>query len=126
MARVRRRTRRGLGLASLLSAGILLSACGSNAHAVAACKQVKIAISLYDDAMTKTGPAQKAGIAHAQSQLKRAMRDAGAATSEDGIFNSLQTTISESSRVGMRNVVPSLRAQCDHILDPNPYAPKGP
>ena len=119
-------TRRSLGLASILSAGIVLSACGSNPHAVAACKIVNASIATYDHALTLTGDERTAGISHAQSQLKDAMRDAGIATSEDGTYNALQTTISESARVGMKNVVPSLRAQCSTILDPHPYTPKGP
>ena len=118
--------RRSLGFACLLSAGLLLSACGTNAHALAACKTVNAAIATYDKAMKETGEAQRTGVAHAASQLKGAMHDAGIATSEDGTYNALQTTISESHRVGMRNVVPSLRAQCSSILSPNPYAPKGP
>ena len=126
MAHVRSLFRRSLGLASVLTAGILLSACGSNPHAVAACKIVNQSIATYDHAMTLTGDAQTAGVAHARSRLKDAMRDAGLATSEDGTYNSLQTTISESARVGMKNVVPSLRAQCSSILDPHPYTPKGP
>ena len=121
-----RNLRRSLGLASVFAAGLTLSACGTNAHAVAACKQVKVAIAAYEAAMASTGAVQTSGVTHAQSLLKRAMGDAGAATSEDGTFNALQTTISESSRVGMGNVVPSLRAQCSQVLDPHPYAPKSP
>jgi len=118
--------KRSLSFACIVGAGIVLSACGSNPHAVAACKTVNAAIATFDHAMTQTGQTQLEGVARAQSQLKNAMHDAGQATSEDGTYNALQTTISESARVGMKNVVPSLRAQCSMILDPHPYAPKGP
>jgi hypothetical protein len=113
-------------LGAIVTAGVALSACGSNPHAIAACKIVNEAIVTYEHAITVTGEARSAAVAHAQSQLKGAMRDAGQATSEDGTYNALQTTISESARVGMGNVVPSLRAQCSSILDPHPFAPKGP
>ncbi|MEI6700843.1 MAG: hypothetical protein WCL38_03700 [Actinomycetota bacterium] len=114
------------GIAGLLIGGLLLAACStSNGHAIAACKQVRVAIATYRTAAGLTGDARHDRIAHAQVQLTRALGNAAAATSDDGSFNALQTTISESVRVGISRVIPSLEAQCTTILAKDPYAPNG-
>ncbi len=113
-------------LAGLVIGGVLLAACStSNGHAVAACKQVRVAIATYKSAAELTGDARHERIAHAQVLLTRALGNAAAATSDDGTYNALQTTISESVRVGISHVIPSLEAQCTSILAKNPYAPNG-
>ena len=126
MARVKRRSSVFNAAAGLFLGGVLLAACStSNGHAVAACKQVGVAIATYRTAAGLTGDARHERIAHAQVQLTRALGNAAAATSDDGSFNALQTTISESVRVGISHVIPSLEAQCTTILAKNPYAPNG-
>lgn len=109
--------------AATLVAGITLAACGStNGHAIAACHQVRTAIATYEAGQKLTGAARAAAIAHATGQLDTALGEAAAATSEDGSWNALMTTIGEAARVPIENLIPSLTAQCDQVLNPNPYA----
>jgi hypothetical protein len=118
-------TRRVGVLAGLAAGGLLLAACGGvNGHAVAACHQVEKAISTYHHAQRLEGAAHDAAIRHAIAQLDTALGDAATATSEDGSWNALMTTIGEAARVPIGDLVPSLTAQCADVLAKNPYAPQ--
>jgi hypothetical protein len=117
--------RRLVAVATICFAGSLLAACGAvNDNAVAACHQVNRAIATYEHALTLTGGAKKVAISHATAQLDTALGDAASATSQDGSYNALMTTIGEAARVPLKNLVPSLRQQCGAILNPNPNQPQ--
>ena len=64
----------------------------------------------------------------ADSQLRAALPLAAAANSDDGSWNSLMTTISESATVDEGHLLPSLEAQCavaDTNINVNPQSPGG-
>ena len=60
-------------------------------------------------------------LAKAQTQLLSALPDAARATSADGSYNSLMTTIQEADRVPEGLLVDSLRRQCKVIFSNTPY-----
>ncbi|HSN03311.1 MAG TPA: hypothetical protein VLS91_07495, partial [Acidimicrobiales bacterium] len=111
------RLRTGRALAALAGAGLALSACGTGgavAHARAACVKVDAALVLYAkserpgiDAATKDSLA-----ARAMASLLAATPEAAAATSADGSWNPLMTTIGEAQRVPIGNLVPALTRLC--------------
>jgi hypothetical protein len=64
----------------------------------------------------------------AEQQLRLALPLAAAATSDDGSWNSLMTTISEIETVDEGHLVPALRAQCvlaNSNQNVNPQNPNG-
>ncbi|HTU37939.1 MAG TPA: hypothetical protein VMF35_07970 [Acidimicrobiales bacterium] len=125
--------RRSLGLAVLAAAAALaLSACSSTADgqslAHQACAHVDRSVADYLLA-TKAGtaPATAARLqVEADEQLRAALPLAAAANSDDGSWNGLMTTISESATVDEAHLIPSLRAQCvaaDANQNVNPQSP---
>jgi hypothetical protein len=59
--------------------------------------------------------------ANALSELLRATPSAAAATSIDGSWNPLMTTINEAERVPIPHLVDSLTLLCKVADSPNPY-----
>jgi hypothetical protein len=57
----------------------------------------------------------------AMSELLKATPKAADATSIDGSWNALQTTINESERVPLKNLVPSLTRLCKVADSTSPY-----
>lgn len=57
----------------------------------------------------------------AMNELLRATPMAAAATSADGSWNALMTTINESERVPLQNLVPSLTRLCKVADSSSPY-----
>ena len=55
------------------------------------------------------------------SALLKATPSAAAATSIDGSWNALMTTISEAQRVPLENLVPSLTRLCQVANSDSPY-----
>jgi hypothetical protein len=113
-------------------AAVALSACSGAADgqslARQACVHVHRSVSDYLLA-TKAGTSPSA-VAHLQveadQELRAALPLAAAANSDDGSWNSLMTTISESAIVDEAHLIPSLRAQCvvaDTNTNLNPAAP---
>jgi hypothetical protein len=108
-----------------------LSACssqGGQALAQQACVHVHRSVAAYESS-TKAGTptATVAGLQkRAAQELRLALPLAAAANSDDGSWNSLMTTISESSWVDEAHLVPALVAQCvvaDSNQNLNPQAP---
>ncbi len=108
------------------SAALTLSACSTSAQdgqslAQQACVHVNRSVSEYLLASRSGTPAATA--AHLQDeadqQLRAALPLAAAANSDDGSWNSLMTTISESATIDEGHLIPSLRAQCV-VADTNP------
>jgi len=124
MARLRNRPA-ALGALSIVLGAFLLSSC-SNAAAIGAarqaCTQVERSLTTYGKVASAPSPSASATLrAKAQSQLLSGLHFAAAATSADGGYNSLMTTISEASRVPEGLLVPSLRRQCQVIRSANPF-----
>lgn len=122
MARLRR-----LGVvAPLFAAGVLLSACGTGsavAQARTSCRYVERALALQaqsnDKALSANARADLRG--RAMSELLKAGPAAAKATSSDGSWNPLMTTISEAQRVPLENLVPALTRLCQVANSSSPY-----
>jgi hypothetical protein len=110
----------------LLAAGILLSACGANGavgDARASCRSVKMALSLEKQSQVTglTAGQQSRLQSKALRDLLRATQPAANATSIDGSWNPLMTTINESERVPLANLVPALTRLCKVADSSTPY-----
>ena len=110
--------------------GLVLSACSQSGQSLAqqACVHVHRSVAAFQ-ASTKAGTSA-ADVAvlqrRAASELRLALPLAAAANSDDGSWNSLMTTISESSWIDEGHLVPALTAQCvvaDSNQNENPQAP---
>lgn len=121
------RVARPLGvLATLTVAGALLSACGTGAAVADArksCVDVKAALALHQRSVQ---PGLSAGQvstlnAKAVSELLKATPFAAAATSIDGSWNPLMTTINEAERVPVSDLVASLTRLCKVADSSTPY-----
>jgi hypothetical protein len=113
-------------LSALVLASVVLSSCGTNgavADARASCVLVKRAIALQSqsEAPALTTARRSALDAKAMSELLKATPKAADATSIDGSWNALMTTINESERVPLKNLVPSLTRLCKVADSPTPY-----
>jgi hypothetical protein len=112
-----------VGATALLALG--LSACGGSgavSSARQACQQIHVSIATYNKAATASSSVEKETlIAKAQAQLLDALGPAAAATSADGSFNALMTTIGEASRVPENLLIPALQAQCKVVDSTSPY-----
>lgn len=120
------RLRVGRRLAVLALAGVSLSACGSGGalhQARAACVKVDAALSLYAKSQQPSLTARERSVmqAHAMATLLAATPDAAAATSADGSWNPLMTTIGEAQRVPLGNLVPALTRLCKIANSSQPY-----
>lgn len=124
MARlIQQRRRRILTLALLLP--LLAASCGSAAatsEAKQACTKIEQSLRTYQQARKATTDTQQRQLfADAQAQLLSSLSLAARATSSDGSFNALMTTVSEANRVPERYLVPALRRQCQVIDSNTPY-----
>lgn len=123
MARLTRLTLLG---ASILAASLGLSACGSGgavAQARASCVDVKTALRL-DQAAQAPGLSSEQSAAlesKAMAALLRATPAAARATSIDGSWNPLMTTINEAERVPIANLRASLTRMCQIANSSTPY-----
>lgn len=119
--------------AALAGAALGLSACanqGGQELAQQACVHVHRSVADYlRSTIAGTAPAIVAQLQkEADQELRAALPLAAAANSDDGSWNSLMTTISESAVVDEGHLVPSLRAQCvvaDSNPNVNPQSPSG-
>ena len=124
MARLSHRRRLALP-ATLDVAALALSGCGSAGAtdmARTACKKVEHSIAIYRRATTTPAPSNSDQLQNqSQALLLSALGDAARATSADGSFNALMTTLSEATRVPEGLLVPSLSRQCKVVLSNTPY-----
>ena len=125
MARLTSRHRRVALPATLVAAALALSACGSGgatAKARTACKKVDRSLAIYKKATTEPIPANSDELQNqSQALLLSALGDAARATSADGSFNALMTTLSEATRVPEGLLVASLSRQCKVVMSDTPY-----
>ena len=110
----------------MLFAGVVLSSCGTSgavADARASCVDVHRALVLQkaSDAPGVSTVRQAQLQARALSALLRATPSAAAATSIDGSWNALMTTINEAERVPMADLVPALTRLCNVADSATPY-----
>jgi hypothetical protein len=113
--------------------GLGLSACatqGGQDLAQQACVHVHRSVAAYERSTHVGTPATDVpGLQkRAAEELRLALPLAAAANSDDGSWNALMTTISESSWVDEGHLVPALDAQCvvaDAGQNENPQGPAG-
>lgn len=120
------RLRAGRFLAVLAIAGVTLSSCGTGAavsDARRACVKVDAALTLYAKSQqaSLSASARSDLAAHAMATLLAATPAAAAATSADGSWNPLMTTIGEAQRVPLANLVPALTRLCAIANSSQPY-----
>lgn len=123
MARLRQRI--GVLVPALL-AGAVLGACGSSGAVVEArqsCHSVHRSLLLERQSnQPGLSQVQRAQLrAQALSELLRATPAAAAATSIDGSWNPLMTTINEAERVPIAELVPALTRLCQVADSSAPY-----
>ena len=111
---------------ALALSSVVFSACGTNgavADARASCVLVKRAVALQSQSEVPTlTPTQRNSLeGQAMSELLKATPKAADATSIDGSWNALMTTINESERVPLKNLVPSLTRLCKVADSTTPY-----
>ncbi|MGD0690914.1 MAG: hypothetical protein ABSA22_01080 [Acidimicrobiales bacterium] len=111
---------------ALVLSSVVLSSCGTNgavADARASCVLVKRAVALQSQSEVPTlTPTQRNSLeGQAMSELLKATPKAADATSIDGSWNALMTTINESERVPLKNLVPSLTRLCKVADSTTPY-----
>jgi hypothetical protein len=98
------RSRLASGLLLAAIAGALLSACGGgqdSSQGRQACADVTKSISLYDQSLRAATPARsKALVAEATAELRLALPLAASADTNDGTWQPLEATLSESNRFG--------------------------
>jgi hypothetical protein len=123
---VARVTRLFVTLLALVTASVVLSSCGTGAavtDARASCVFVKRALNLQSQSevpgLTSSKQARLEG--KAMSELLKGTQKAADATSLDGSWNALQTTINESERVPIKDLVPSLTRLCKVADSTSPY-----
>jgi hypothetical protein len=112
---------------------LLLSACGaSGGQGLAQQACVHVHRSVADYRASNQPGLSTAGAAtlrnNANGELRAALPLAAAANSDDGSWNSLMTTLSESATVDEGHLVPALEAQCavaDSSVNVNPQSPSG-
>jgi hypothetical protein len=123
---VARITLRYLLLVPVLASGMALSACGSGGavgDARQSCRSVTAALALQKQSeqpglsSTQVSALQ----ARAMRDILRATQPAANATSADGSWNPLMTTINEAERVPLSNLVPSLTRLCRVADSSTPY-----
>jgi hypothetical protein len=119
-------------VAAVIAGGVLgLTACstqGGQALAQQACVHVRASVVAYERSTRVGTPATDVAQLQKQAaeELRLALPLAAAANSDDGSWNSLMTTISESSWIDEGHLVPALNAQCV-VADANPNEnPQGP
>jgi hypothetical protein len=125
----------------IVAGGVALSACGGDGGgqtlAQEACVHVHRSVAYYERAIAPATPAASvAGLQErAAQELRLALPLAAQANSDDGSWNSLMTTISESADVDEAHLLPALKAQCvvantnvnvnPQNVNPNPASPAG-
>jgi len=123
---VARLTRRVVAAVSIALAAVGLSACGTGgavAEARASCRDVHRALAIERRSQAPgLDAARREALANAaMAELLRGTPAAAAATSADGSWNPLMTTINEAERVPLRDLVPALTRLCALADSKEPY-----
>ncbi len=112
--------------ATLSVASVALASCGTNAAVADARKSCvdvtrALAVERQSEQPGLSGAQRRTLEAAALSRLLRATPSAAAATSADGSWNPLMTTINEAERVPLSNLVKSLTRLCKVADSSTPY-----
>jgi len=113
-------------LAALTLSSVSLASCGTGsaiADARHSCVDVKLALAIERQSQQPGLSASRRNTLqdNALSELLRATPSAAAATSIDGSWNPLMTTINEAERVPIANLVASLTRLCKVADSSTPY-----
>jgi hypothetical protein len=113
-------------IVALLVAGIVLSSCGAGgalSDVRTSCRSVHAALVLEKKSEESglSEAAQSELQAEAMSELLKATPSAAAATSLDGSWNPLMTTINEAERVPINFLAPALSRLCQVANSSTPY-----
>jgi len=129
---VHRLLRAAAGLALTAGAAFGLTACGQSGLDLARQACVHVEHSLHDYALSSQPGLNASQVAsyrgRADFQLRAALPLAAKASSADGSWNSLMTTISEGATVDEAHLEPALKAQCaaaDTNINVNPAGSPG-
>ena len=119
-------TRRLIPVILIATSALTLSSCGTSgavSQARIACRYVDQSLSIYRQSVRLgvTSAIRKQQQARALAVLLRATPFAAAATSSDGGWNPLMTTINEAERVPIANLIPSLTQLCRIAQSSTPY-----
>jgi hypothetical protein len=113
---VRRRAGAALAVGVVVSLAALLSGCSQQdalGLARQACSHVAKSMHLYDEGLVNPVDASaRHEVQEANDQLQDAEPLAAAATSDDGEWNALMTTLQEIGRVDEGHLLVALKAQC--------------
>lgn len=88
-----------------------------------ACAHVNRSIRAYDEALHSKGSTRADDFRRASQQLQAAEPLAAQATSADGQWNALMTTLNEVGQVDEGHLLDALRAQCEVADSSNPVVP---
>ena len=114
---------RAVAVALLLVSGLALSGCGRDGlgEARSACEITQKGLTLIQRAQAPTTTAEQADLylRQARSYFIRAEGHAARATSSNGRWNALMTSLQLTRRVPVTNMVPTLTRQCKSILSDN-------
>ncbi len=114
----------------MTASALALSSCSSQSAlslAREACGKVHSSIVAYDAAKVTTDAAARArDLKNATNDLTAAEPLAAEATSADGQWNALMTTLNEIGQVDEGHLISALRAQCAVATTPNPVLPNHP
>ena len=123
-----RSRRLAIGAACVLIA-VLFGGCSQQSGvdlARQACAHVDRSIRAYESALRTTGPARSSDLRRASQQLQAAEPLAAEATSSDGQWNALMTTLNEIGQVDESHLLTALRAQCAVADSSDPNLPNLP
>ncbi len=113
-------------LAALTAAGVLLASCGTasaTSEVRHSCVYVKRALAIETQSQQPgLTPARRSSLeSNAISELLKATPSAAAATSIDGSWNPLMTTINEAERVPIPDLTAALTRLCRIADSQSPY-----
>jgi hypothetical protein len=115
--------RTAVGIAIVIALGAALSACGNSGAALArqACSHINRSIALLRESDDHSDPSRSAQLGQqAYIELRKALPIAALAAYNDGQWQALMTTVSESNRVPETTLVTALTAQCGQA-DQSPF-----
>ena len=121
-----RLSRTAFSRSGLLVGSLLLTSCGGGsavADARQSCRSVRAALAIYASSEQPgiSASSQKTLQARALSTLLKGTAAAAAATTMDGGWNPLVTTINEAERVPMKRLVAPLTRLCKVANSATPY-----
>jgi hypothetical protein len=112
-----------LAVAALLTLSLLLGGCGQGGGdtlARQACQHVERSLTLYAQAeKSPSASVALSKVAQAYKELRAALPLAALATSNNGQWVALETTLTESSRVDEGYLVNALTRECAVAMNPN-------